>query len=259
MNKKTHDQIRVMVVDDEPLFRNHLKEMLEYYDDVSVVAEASSVGEAGELFLRANVDVVFSDVRLSRQLGFDLLPKLGLLPAVVWVSAYDQYAVKAFEIGSIDFLPKPVFPDRLALAMQRCRVRLSVSTRSSMDISGADVVAVPVDRNFRMVSVQSISCIEADENYSTVHLTDGTSLYVYRTLGRWLDILPAERFLRISRSFILGLGCIKTIKKLERDSTMVGVEGLSTPIKLGRIPSLNLRKHLRQQTGGRKATVLETA
>lgn len=259
MKNAPQNPIRVMVVDDEPVFRRHLKAMLENYDDVTVVAEASSVGEAGELFIRAHVDVVFSDVRLSRQLGFDLLPKLGLLPAVVWVSAYDQYAVKAFELGSIDFLPKPIFPDRLSLAMQRCRSRLSMARSTSIDQSGDDVIAVPVDRNFRMVNIEEISCIQADENYSTVYLTDGTTLYVYRTLGRWLDYLPENRFIRISRSIVLGLGCIKTIKKLERDSTLVGVEGLGAPIKLGRIPSLKLRNHLRRQQGLGKAALLGTA
>ena len=222
--------LRVVVADDEPLATRRLRRMLSVHSDVVVVGECSTGAEAIEAVDRERPDLVLLDVQMPDGDGFEVLAGLDSAtgPLVVFVTAFDDYAVQAFEAAALDYLVKPVRRARLDTALERARERLALRSAAGRDAGGELVDSAPavtdrtaarpasdrflVDRGRHMdvVMLDDIDWVEAADNDVIVHV--GAERHRYRrTMEQVLERLPPSRFVRVHRSAIVNLARVKQI------------------------------------------------
>lgn len=218
--------LTTLIVDDEPLARQGLRMLLSQDPDITSIHEARDGKEAVKSILKMRPDLVFLDVQMPEMDGFSVLKEVGVeqMPAVVFVTAHDRYAIQAFEINAIDYLLKPVTEDRFTQALGRAKSRLqshSGGDTSRQIIGLLQTIASPQRYLKRLavrsagktvfVDVEEIDWIEAAENYVQLHTSRARHLLhvPMNTLEKSLD---PEVFLRVHRSIIVRVGRIKELQ-----------------------------------------------
>ncbi len=220
------ETLRVLVVDDEPPARDRLRELLEQMREVAVVGEAGDGVAAAQAILDLRPDAVFLDVRMPEMDGFGVLAALpeGCLPLVVFVTAFDSYAAKAFEVHAVDYLLKPFDRERLFAAVARVRERLSsaqamqherrlVALLETLTLRAPRLerVLVRTGNRFEFVRIEDVDWVEGAGNYLTLHLGRKTPL-VRQTINGFEQQLDRTRFRRIHRSLIVNLDRVREIR-----------------------------------------------
>jgi two-component system LytT family response regulator len=203
---------RTIVVDDEPLARETLRLLLSREKDFHVVAECGHGADAIEAIRRERPDVLFLDVQMPEVDGFEMLRRLGAgaVPALIFVTAYDRYALKAFEQHALDYLLKPFSDERFAVVIERARSRLrehsvaSAQKRQLVVRDGSRRLLIPHD---------DIVWIEAEDYCARIHL-QGRTLLVRESLSALSRALDDGPFVRVHRSAIVNVGCIRSIEPL---------------------------------------------
>jgi two-component system, LytTR family, response regulator len=219
--------IRIVVVDDEPIARQGIVKLLGMEPDVEIVGEAASGGEAVIVIETLTPDAVFLDVQMPELDGFQVLEALALerLPIVVFVTAHDEFAIRAFEVNALDYLLKPFDRERLGAAMDR--VRRHYRTRDADQLqdrlrdlltsipqrSAPDRLVVRDAGRVFFLPFSEIEWLEAAGNYVRVH-TPRSSHLVRNTITRMAERLPAADFLRVSRSAIVSMRRVKEAQSL---------------------------------------------
>ena len=255
--------IRAVLVDDEPPARERLATLLAAHPNVRVIGEAGDVPEAARLCAELRPDLIFLDIQMPRASGFELLPLLTTNPSIIFVTAFDRFAVRAFEVNALDYLLKPVHPDRLAMALERIERIELVEEGEAGEVSEAgelgeaedysseaacllesDMVRLQEDRKLRVVPITMISYIEAEGNFTRVYLAAGPPAFVRRSLAVWNRILPPSLFVRIERSMILRLAAVQQLRYDSREKAVVELEGRAHPLELRRRAALRLRQAL---------------
>jgi len=198
-------------VDDEPLARMEIMRLLQSYDHISVIGEAGSVSDAVEAIHTLSPDLVFLDIDLGSQTGFDLLEVTGRRFHTIFVTAFDQYAIRAFEINALDYLLKPVHPDRLKEAISRLGSRVKNEIRIKLE--PFDKILLSNHHGTRFISIEAIQSIEAKGDYTLVKAVNRVHGLVHHTLKRWMERLPASMFLQVHRSFIVNVDQVQEIVK----------------------------------------------
>lgn len=235
--------LRAILVDDEAPARDVMRQLLMAHPNVKLVGEASSAAAAVELFMDMRPDVVFLDVEMPGGDGFSVLPKLRPIPAIIFVTAYDEYAVRAFEINAVDYLLKPVSGERLSQALHRV-IYLPRPTHTKRYLP-EDRIFLESDAAVRVQFIAEISGIEAEGNYSRVHITDGSSVFIRRSMAEWEALLPEILFVRVHRSLLLNLRTVEKIDMEDREHVVIHVKGFTTPEILTKKAFTRLRKALR--------------
>jgi two-component system LytT family response regulator len=232
-----HSVLRVMVVDDEEPARLALRHALQSIDDVEVVAECANGFEAVKLVAESRPDVVLLDVQMPKLDGFDVLELIGRDVPVVFVTAYDAFALRAFDVHAVDYLLKPFTDERLRTALDRVRGRqaalaveptvLRHEVRQGRPLDrivirdGAQVHVVPVDR---------IDYVEAQDDYVAFR-TGGRTLLKEQTLGDLEGQLDRRRFVRIHRSYLLNIDRLARVELYAKDSRVaILTDGGKLPI-----------------------------
>lgn len=233
-----NDEIRVLVVDDERHARLGMRSLLERETDVSIVGECSNGREAVASIRRLRPDLVFLDVTMPDRNGLGVVEDLGAedAPRVIFVTAYDEYAVPAFESNAVDYVLKPFTDERFRGAMQRAREQLHLERRGaageqpsghddSPDREVLDRFTLKDGGKLRVFNVDQIKWIEADEYYVKLHIGD-ESYMIRETLGSLEKQLPPRHFVRIHRSTIVNINEIETLEPMfQGDSTVVLRDG----------------------------------
>ena len=217
--------IRVLIVDDEPLARKKIRTFLKDYSDLEVVAECANGREASGSIMSLAPDLLFLDIRIPDCDGFEVLESVDSkhLPAVIFTTAFDEYAVKAFEVDALDYLLKPFNRRRFAEAIHRFRCRWKVSNQGErvrfynwlQTSSGLAKGRLVVKSNGRILLIDagSVHCVRAEGDYVRVYLAKQS--YLMRETMRSLEKrLDPERFIRIHRSIIVNLEFVAGFKSL---------------------------------------------
>ena len=205
---------RVLIVDDEPMGRATLRELLSSADDFAVVGECRDGREALAAVRATGPDLLFLDVEMPGMGGFDLLAELAPRerPAVVFTTAYGEYALDAFEVEAIDYLLKPFDDERFEETLRRVRERLSQRTEARADPSPpADRITIHREGRIDLVDVASVEWIEAADQYVRLHTTDGEEL-MRESMSQLERRLDPERFLRVHRSAIVALDRVRRLE-----------------------------------------------
>jgi two-component system, LytTR family, response regulator len=245
-------QRSAILVDDERLARRELAHLLGAHPSISVVGQASSVDEAATLVARLDPDVIFLDIQMPRRNGFELLDACEVRGEVVFVTAHDVHAIRAFEVNALDYLLKPVHPDRLARTVARltgasaaptagpARAKLAgaaPATRLELD----DHLFLHHGRAARFVRVRAIVCLRGADDYAEVVLEDGKQLLSPRPLREWESRLPPRSFVRIHRAAIVNLEHVVGIEPAGDESFRVLVRGAAEPLPMSRRYAARLR------------------
>lgn len=241
--------LRALLVDDERLPRKHLRQLLAAHPEVTIAGEAASVADAAELARQVRPDVIFLDVQMPPDNGFDLLPLLDPAPAVVFVTAHDDYAVRAFAASATDYLLKPVEAARLAQALQRVpharNPSASKNHGSAMPLTLDDALVLRDAGRIRRVQVRDIAAVVAEGSYTRVHFGTERPMLVLRTMTDWEALLPAPPFLRVDRSLVVNLERIAGIDIYSRDKGEVTLQANGSPrLHLGRLALNRVREAL---------------
>jgi two-component system LytT family response regulator len=219
--------LRIAIVDDEPPARMVLREYLEQEQGISIVAECANGFEAVKAVAEQKPDLLILDVQMPKLDGFEVLDLVGRDTAVIFATAYDEYALKAFDVYAVDYLLKPFSRERLRAAIDRARHRLAKGERAAAatDLSaaarpagtrlsrivirdGADVHVVPIDR---------VDYVEAQDDYIAVHTGERT-LLKDQTMANLETQLDPRRFVRIHRSFLLNLDRLARLETTGKDT-----------------------------------------
>jgi two-component system, LytTR family, response regulator len=204
--------MRAMIVDDEPLARRELRRLLAEFAWIDIVGEAANVGEAAPLIDRLLPELLFLDIQMPGGTGFDLLERLEHLPRVVFTTAYDKHAVRAFEVNALDYLLKPIEPERLAAAVARAQAAAS-STFAAAATSGIILERLFLRDGERcwFVPLREVKLFAAEGNY--VRLSwDKIHPLLGRPLSSLEPRLDSKRFFRANRQQIINLEYIESVE-----------------------------------------------
>jgi two-component system LytT family response regulator len=203
--------MRAMIVDDEPLARRELRRLLAEFAWIDIVGEAANVGEAAPLIDRLLPDLLFLDIQMPGGTGFDLLERLEHLPRVVFTTAYDKHAVRAFEVNALDYLLKPIEPERLAAAVARAQAA-AASAPAAVASSGTILERLFLRDGERcwFVPLREVKLFTAEGNYVRISWDK-----IHPLLGRPLSSLEprldSKRFFRANRQQIINLEFIESV------------------------------------------------
>jgi two-component system LytT family response regulator len=216
--------LRVVVIDDEPLARSRIKRMLQNIDRIEIAGECANGHQAVAQIPKIQPDVILLDVQMPEMNGFQVLEKLGKnLPYVIFVTAYDQYAIQAFEVYALDYLLKPFNETRLKRALERARKQVDLQNQSGFSeqldalvkvVKGEehlDRLVMKDDRKIWFISVDAIDWIEADGKYVLIH-TGKESHLLRESLTALETKLNPKKFTRIHRSSIVNIERIKELQ-----------------------------------------------
>lgn len=251
--------MKALLIDDEPLARSELRRLLKKHPDVEIVGEAANADEARKLIRELKPALLFLDVQMPEENGFELLATLGPgVPAVIFTTAFDQHALRAFEFGALDYLMKPIEPERLAEALERAsRAQSGSRPPFETDLANPDEEeAEPLDTPLKpgekvfvrdgdrcwFVPVESIRGIEADGNHARLWL-EGSEPYIHRTLAQLENRLPSDIFFRASRSQIINLRCVESVEPWFSGSLRVKLPG-NKVVEMSRRQSRLFRQRL---------------
>lgn len=227
--------MRVLIVDDEPLARAAMRRLLAAHRTVEIVGESDSVATARAAIVAARPDLVFLDIELGGDDGFDLLATLDSPPIVIFVTAYAEHAVAAFAVDAIDYLLKPVDPERLAESLARAERQRASRPQP------APAIELRTPRRTVFAQPGEIVALRADGDFTQVHLAGQPPVMIWRTLAHFESLLPAPPFLRLGRSLIVNRDRLRCVETLSRASTRLTLEGLADPIEIGRSAAARLR------------------
>ena len=251
---------RAVLVDDERLARKRLTALLAAHPDVQIVGEARDLDAARAMVRELRPNLVFLDIQLAPGNGFDLLPDLPEEIDVIFVTAYDSFAVRAFEANALDYLLKPVLPARLAASLKRLR-QPPASGGSDGGEAGAegsgeagprlrkdDQLVLRDGRTWHRVEVSRVAAILGEGSYTRVLIAGGGSILTLKTMAHWSAVLPEQGFARLNRSVCVNLDRILRCKFVHRDHAEVWLEGQEQTLKLRRVGAKQLRRLWRGPT-----------
>jgi two-component system LytT family response regulator len=221
--------VRVLIVDDETLARSILREHLAKIPDVEIVGEAANGFEAVKLAEEVNPELVFLDIQMPKLSGFEVLELLGeRAPSVIFTTAYDEFALRAFEVHAVDYLLKPFSDERFAEALSRARARLTAGDARDLDIgalaSEARPRQTPLERvlirdgaQVHVIPAPRIDFVEAQDDY-VCFVAEGRSYLKDQTMAAVEASLDPARFVRIHRSYLLNIERIARVELYAKDS-----------------------------------------
>ena len=221
--------IKTILIDDESLARDIVKYYLSSFPDIEVVAECSDGFEGLKAITQHQPDFIFLDIQMPKINGFEMLELVENPPAVIFTTAFDEYAIKAFEVNAVDYLLKPIEKSRFDIAMQKLPSRLNAGDNSgnqelleSAAMSPAQHNRVVVKKNgvIKIIAVSDIHYLEADDDYVKLSTTEGI-FHKNKTMSFFERTLDAEQFIRIHRSYIINLAQVTKIELKEKDSYIV--------------------------------------
>jgi two-component system LytT family response regulator len=215
--------LKTLIIDDEPLAHQVIKYHLQGCDDISVLASCYNATEALRYLAQQQVDLLLLDINMPALSGIELLRVLHNRPAVIIISAYKEYAIEGFELDVVDYLVKPVSPERLFAALNKLRRRL-VAVKPTTE----PYIVLKVDREQRKFLLNEISLLEAYGNYVKVWQRQHMTL-VNSTLKRLLEQLPSQQFVQVHKSFVVNKD-----KVLAADNEQLRLDG-GQQIKVGKL------------------------
>lgn len=223
--------IKTVIIDDERLARNELKKLLLDFPEIEVVAEAANSAEGIEKINSFNPDLIFLDIQMPGKTGFDMLAELDKTPFVIFTTAYDEYALKAFEVNALDYLLKPVEPKRLADAIQKLHVEedkepideSEISTNKSI-LNEHDQVFVKDGERCWFVKLSDIRLFESVGNYAKVYFGPNKPL-ILKSLNALEERLDEKIFFRANRKHIVNLRLIEKIEPYFNGGLLLELKG----------------------------------
>jgi two-component system, LytTR family, response regulator len=242
MTRAATARIRALIVDDEELARQVLREFISAHHDIQIIAECANGFEAVKIVTEQKPDLMFLDIQMPKLDGFEVLELIGNDTAVVFVTAYDSYAIKAFEVHAVDYLLKPFGADRFEASLKRAKERLAgklpETVPSATDLAVAarppaqflDRIAVRDGTRVFIIPVAKLEYAEAQDDYVAL-AADGKKHLKQQTISSLESALDPQRFMRIHRSYIVNLERVAKVEPYGKDSHIAVLSnGVQLPV-----------------------------
>ena len=240
--------MKALLIDDERLARNELRRLLAVHDDIAIAGEATDVEDALAKIGQLKPDLLFLDVQMPGADGFSLLERLEPpLPAVIFTTAYDEFAVKAFEFNALDYLLKPVDPNRLIAALEKLRGRGAAAASPAEAVAThrltlEDKVFVREGDRCWFVPVKNIRLLESEGNYTRVHFDDNKP-QLFRSLTAMEERLDPKHFFRANRKQVINLAWVEGIEPWFSGGLLVRLKG-AIKVELSRRQAQEFRERM---------------
>ncbi len=217
--------MKALIVDDERLARKELTTLLEEHKEIEIVGEATNVDEALAQITKLNPDLIFLDIHMPGESGFDLLEKLEKVPDVIFTTAYDEYAIKAFDVNALDYLLKPIQPERLGAAINKIKKETFIdSLHDKKTLGSNDQVFVKDGDRCWFVKLADVRLFESDGNYIKVFFGTNKPM-IHKSLNALDERLDSRSFFRASRKHIINLGWVENIDTWFNGGLLVQLKG----------------------------------
>lgn len=236
--------MNALIIDDERLARSELRRLLAVHPGITVVGEAANAVQARERMAELKPEVIFLDIQMPGQTGFELLESMDPpIPVVIFTTAYDEFAVKAFEFNALDYLMKPVDPARLAGAVEKLRTVTSArEANRGPRLAADDKVFVREGERCWFVQVKSIRLLESEGNYTRIHFDDAQP-QLFRSLNAMEERLDPKFFFRANRRQIINLAWIDRIEPWFSSGLLVTLKG-GAKVELSRRQAQEFRERM---------------
>lgn len=238
--------LSAIVIDDERLARLTLKKDLEKFPEIIIAGEASNIKTAKTLIEQINPDLLFLDIQLSDGSGFDLLNQIDYSGRIIFVTAYDEYAIRAFEINAVDYLLKPISTKRLKQAIDKLYNADDQNIhKTTAKLNYNDRLMVMHNKSVNFIKINTITYIKASREYSYINTNEGKEYLTSISIGEWESRMPDQNFCRIHRSTIINFDYIININHHFTGSAEVIIQGIPEPLNISR----NYFKKLKSRYG----------
>lgn len=242
MNKNNYT---VLVVDDERLARKELISMLQELSCIKDIHEADDVSSAKKMIESVNPDLIFLDIQMPGATGFDLINQIEYSGKIIFVTAYDQYAIRAFEVNAIDYLLKPVAPERLYKSIDKLENDVFKPVNSDFNLKYDDRLFLTLGNQLVFVKISSIISIESEGDYTKIITCENKKGLVSKSMKEWESRLPSNYFCRIHRGTIVNLEYIENIEKWFNYSYRIHMKNINEPYIISR----RFAKQLKEKFG----------
>jgi two-component system LytT family response regulator len=229
--------LQALLVDDEPFARADFRTLVSGLGEIEIAWEAGSLAEARQVLAQSQPHVIFLDVQLPDGSGFDLMPQIPEPTHVVFVTAYDQYALRAFDVNALDYLLKPVSADRFGTCLVRLKqhrewdMSRELPSRVKLD----DRILVRSGGRRELIAVDQVVAVTSmGGNYTQLCKTDGSWLDVRRTIKEWEAVLPENPFVRIHRAAIVNVRQVERLDRQASGGIHLRVKNIPQPIMVSR-------------------------
>lgn len=238
--------LRALIIDDEPPACDILRALLADHPHIAVVGEAGTVDDARRRLALGDYDLVLLDVQLRGGSGFDLVPSVRPGARIVFVTAFDQHALRAFTVNALDYLLKPVDPARLADAVSRLPAAAPVPAPEQPlgRLGPGDRVWLKGERGARFVFLADVVALVSCDNYSEVFVADGAHFLVRRPLKQWEAALPPELFVRVHRQALVNLAHLDRVDNPDGEAPTLRLRGMDRPVACSHRLAPELRRRL---------------
>lgn len=227
MNALAKKKWRALIVDDEELARHIIRELLQPHSEIEIATECANGFEAVKAFAEHKPDLIFLDVQMPKLTGFDVLELIGEKVSVIFVTAYDQYAMRAFEVHAVDYLLKPIGRERFEAALARAKERLGKKMPAAQELAAAarppqqflERVVVKDGTRVTLIPVTKLDYVEAQDDYVAL-ASQGKKHLKQQTIASLEACLDPKCFVRIHRSYIVNLERVARIEPYGKDSRL---------------------------------------
>lgn len=207
-------KFRALVIDDEKLARKAIISLIRDFPAIEVAGEADDANQAAGLIAKHDPDLLFLDIQMPGKTGFDLLNEVEYKGEVIFITAYDEYALRAFEINALDYLMKPISPDRFKKAIQRLHEKEERQAPPlKQNLRYDDRLFLLMGKHMVFLKVSSIVYIQAEGDYTQITTSEGKKGLILKSMKEWSMRLPDTHFCRIHRSYIVNLDFVEEIEK----------------------------------------------
>lgn len=234
--------MKAIVVEDSRIAREGLIEMLSSFAEIEVIGQAEHPVPALELIHEKRPDVIFLDIHMPGETGFDLLEKLDYMPRIIFTTAYSEYAIKSFDYHTIDYLLKPIRRDRLAIAIAKLAMTGEEPIESKPKLAMNHKIFIKDEDKCHLVSLDSVLYFESCKNHVRVFF-DNTSAFVKKSLTQIEERLPSEFFFRANRQYVVNLQFIRRIEEAISDGYLITMSDTKT-IEISRRQAVDLKEML---------------
>ena len=254
MTKHDEKKIATLIVDDEDLARFVLRELVQTHPELTVVAECANGFEAVKAVAEHKPDLIFLDVQMPKLSGFDVLELIGTETAIIFVTAYDQYAMRAFDVHAVDYLLKPIGRERFEAALERAKSRLGEKLPAPPELAAAarppkqflDRIVVRDGTRVTLIPVGKLDYAEAQDDYVAL-ATEGKKHLKQQTIASLEACLDPDRFVRVHRSYIVNFERVVRIEPYAKDSR-IAILADNTRLPVSKSGYARLKSLLGQRT-----------
>ena len=233
-----------IIVDDEELAREDLKVLLKDFSEIEIIGESETVEETKALIKKLDPDLIFLDIQMPGKSGFDLLEEIQINAKIIFVTAYDEYAIRAFEVNAQDYLLKPVNKERLSVAIERLKTEQESENDFQTKLEINDSIFLMVNNHYQFVKIGSIIKITSAGNYSEIYTSSKLKGLVLRSLKDWEVKLPGNYFVRIHRNAIINLEYVDRVEGWFNYSYKVFLKEVDDPLVISRRYAAKLKERM---------------